>query len=73
MSLFRIMPVVTLLLSISAVSNINAAGRRLPGEELYKPSTYKEMPYRLMNPLDFDSKKKYPIIVSLHGAGGRGE
>ena len=26
-----------------------------------------EMPYRLMRPLGFDSSKRYPLIVSLHG------
>jgi predicted peptidase len=30
------------------------------------------MPYRLMKPIDFDPDKSYPVIVSLHGAGGRG-
>ena len=40
--------------------------------ELYEPSVYKEMPYRLMKPVNFDTKQKYPLIISLHGAGGRG-
>jgi len=40
--------------------------------ELYEPQTYNKMPYRLMKPIHFDSKKRYPVIVSLHGAGGRG-
>ncbi|MEI8087024.1 MAG: hypothetical protein WCG93_12490, partial [Paludibacter sp.] len=31
-----------------------------------------EMPYRLLKPLNFDAKKIYPVILSLHGAGGRG-
>ena len=30
------------------------------------------MPYRLMTPQGFDSLKSYPVIVSLHGAGGTG-
>jgi predicted peptidase len=40
--------------------------------ELHKPHTHKEMPYRLMTPLNFDKSKKYPVIISLHGAGGKG-
>jgi len=28
--------------------------------------------YRLLKPIEFDGSKKYPVIVSLHGAGGRG-
>jgi predicted peptidase len=38
---------------------------------LYEPYTYNEMPYRLMKPIHFDAKKRYPVIVSLHG-GDRG-
>jgi len=30
------------------------------------------MRYRLMMPLDFDSTKKYPIVVCLHGSSGSG-
>ena len=32
----------------------------------------KEMPCRVMRPMGFDSAKRYPVIVSLHGAGGKG-
>ena len=39
---------------------------------LYEPLALKEMPYRVMKPLGFDAQKKYPVIVSLHGAGGKG-
>ena len=28
--------------------------------------------YRLMKPLDYDSTKKYPLVVCLHGGGGWG-
>ncbi|MFC4874322.1 alpha/beta hydrolase-fold protein [Negadavirga shengliensis] len=28
--------------------------------------------YRLMKPLDYDSTKQYPLVISLHGSGGRG-
>jgi len=40
--------------------------------DLYEPHADEEMPYRLMNPLDYDSSKRYPVIVSLHGGGGTG-
>ncbi len=40
--------------------------------DLYEPHADSEMPYRLMKPLGFDSSKRYPVIVSLHGGGGRG-
>ena len=40
--------------------------------QLYEPFTYKDMPYRLMKPLDLATEISYPVIVSLHGGGGRG-
>ncbi|MCP4512367.1 MAG: hypothetical protein GY826_38885 [Fuerstiella sp.] len=30
------------------------------------------MPCRVMKPLDYNANNSYPVIVSLHGAGGRG-
>lgn len=39
---------------------------------LYEPGEFKGMKYRLMKPIDFDPGKTYPLILSLHGAGGRG-
>ena len=40
----------------------------IPGE----PQEFQGMPYRVMKPLDFDSENVYPVIVSLHGTGGKG-
>ena len=39
---------------------------------LYEPHADDEMPYRLMKPHGFDASQRYPVIVSLHGGGGRG-
>jgi len=39
---------------------------------LYEPQVFEGMPCRVMKPLDFNAKRHYPVIVSLHGAGGRG-
>ncbi len=47
----------------------------LPAEgwvALYEPHADDKMPYRLMRPLGFDPSHRYPVIVSLHGGGGRG-
>ena len=38
----------------------------------YEPHADEEMPYRLMGPIASDEGKLYPVIVSLHGGGGRG-
>ncbi len=40
--------------------------------KLYEPDVYKEMPYRVMKPINFDAGERYPLIVSLHGGGGKG-
>lgn len=39
---------------------------------LYEPHADDEVPYRLMPPHGFDASGSYPVIVSLHGGGGRG-
>jgi predicted peptidase len=39
---------------------------------LYGPQVFEGMPVRVMKPLGFDLEKSYPLIVSLHGAGGKG-
>jgi predicted peptidase len=45
--------------------------------KLYVPGEFKGVVYRLMSPIDFDDSaktggKKYPLILLLHGGGGRG-
>jgi len=39
---------------------------------LYEPQVFEGLPVRVMRPIHFDAAKKYPVIVSLHGAGGKG-
>lgn len=41
-------------------------------DSLYEPQVFDGMPFRVMRPHGFDAKQSYPVIVSLHGAGGRG-
>jgi predicted peptidase len=40
--------------------------------ELYEPVEDGAVPYRLMKPAGYDVKELYPVIVSLHGGGGKG-
>ncbi|MEK6234277.1 MAG: prolyl oligopeptidase family serine peptidase [Planctomycetales bacterium] len=42
--------------------------------KLYEARTFEGMPYRLMKPIDLaeNPTQKYPLILSLHGAGGKG-
>jgi len=42
----------------------------------YQPKTFirgtDTLPYRIMYPLNYNPKKKYPVVLFLHGAGERG-
>lgn len=42
--------------------------------KLYEAREFKGVPYRLLKPIDLENSpnKKYPMILSLHGAGGTG-
>ncbi|MDG1896046.1 MAG: dienelactone hydrolase family protein [Fuerstiella sp.] len=40
--------------------------------DLYEPLASDGMPCRLMKPLGYDADSSYPLIVSLHGGGGKG-
>ncbi len=57
------------LLAIATVANSKAVEDWI---ELYEPHVYKDMPYRLLRPINFDSEMKYPVIVSLHSGGRKG-
>ena len=48
------------------------AGAAERWDALYEPQVFEGMPCRVMKPIDLDLSKKYPVIVSLHGAGGKG-
>ena len=41
-------------------------------QQLYQPLSAGQLPGRLRNHNNFDASQKYPVILSLHGAGGKG-
>ena len=41
-------------------------------ESLFLRRTHASMPYRLLVPRGYDAKKRYPLLVYLHGGGGIG-
>jgi len=42
--------------------------------DMYEERMFNEMPYRLLRPIDLADypNRAYPLILSLHGAGGKG-
>ena len=48
----------------------------IPNDALYQKALYisggDTLPYRILFPENYDHKKKYPLVLFLHGAGERG-
>ena len=74
MHTFRCVVLAALFLTIHTHSHAQVADGKVSEDwvDLYEPHADDEMPYRLMKPIGFDSNIRYPVIVSLHGGGGRG-
>ncbi len=82
--LFASFAIVSLLLNVAVAQNSEDNQQQRENEqaasqgaanrwmELYVPHADDKMPYRLMQPINFDARRQYPLIVSLHGGGGRG-
>ena len=68
-SAIRFLPSIVCLITISLASLIQA---QESWRDLYQPQVFDGMPCRIMTPLTVDANKDYPVIVSLHGAGGKG-
>ena len=56
--------------------NVLAVGQKReesPVAKVYKGSQGRTMPYRLYVPERYEKQKKYPLVLYLHGGGGRGD
>lgn len=42
-------------------------------KETFMSTSGEVLPFRILKPLNFDAKKKYPVVLFLHGAGERGD
>lgn len=60
------------LLSSSSFQTLKAQENQDSISNLFEAINFKELPYRLLKPINFTKEKIYPVIVSLHGAGGKG-
>ncbi|MDA0350310.1 MAG: alpha/beta hydrolase-fold protein [Verrucomicrobia bacterium] len=70
--------IVPLLLSqsfLSAQNETRNKGAGIAPEVLnvYEAHTFEGMPYRFLLPENYNPKKKYPLILNLHGRGGIGD
>ncbi len=66
-------PVLTFLFALFALSNL-ARGQAETGKYLYRQHLHAgdTLNYRILYPYDFDEKKRYPLVLFLHGRGESG-
>src|SRR5690606_14184736 len=68
----RVLPALAGLLLLVALHNVSVAQMMEPGPQVvtfYSDVDDTEQPYALYLPKDFDASKRYPLVISLHGAG----
>jgi predicted peptidase len=64
LALIIILPLLSMQAQAASVSDYQARS--------YRISSKKTIPYRLFIPKNYQASKKYPLMLSLHGAGERG-
>lgn len=69
-------PISSILLGVTIL--VTAAAPKVTAEEdviearVFKSKTGDTMPYRILKPANYNPREKYPLVLCLHGAGGRG-
>jgi predicted peptidase len=65
---------VLILLSVFAPPQLRTLDQRekILTPKVFKSSRGESLPYRLFIPLHYDQNKRHPLVVYLHGGGGRG-
>jgi len=71
----KVIPIFVLtLLSVFSPQQLRTLEQRekILAPKVFKSSRGETLPYRLFIPRHYDQKKKYPLVLYLHGGGGRG-
>lgn len=64
--------VVLAVMGIAALSSCVTAGEMINEPRVFTGANGSTLPYRLVIPAGYDASKVYPLVLCLHGAGGRG-
>ncbi len=72
MQLFPLIRHILFVSGLMVIASADLANAEDSWRDLYRPQVFDGMPCRVMTPLSFAPNKNYPVIVSLHGAGGKG-
>jgi predicted peptidase len=77
-SMHRIDRAIGVSVILAFVTSIAIAKDDGPLAKLYEPATYanadgEQLPYRILKPAQYDSTRKYPLVMFFHGAGERGD
>ena len=72
MQFFPLIRHILFVSGLMAIASTDLANAEDSWRDLYRPQVRDGMPCRVMTPLSFAPNTNYPVIVSLHGAGGKG-
>jgi predicted peptidase len=67
----KLMPIILLLLLITSHASAQELDKLFTAKT-FKSASGESLLYRLFVPANYDRRKKYPLIVYLHGSGGLG-